>query len=59
MTFAQDKTLIMCHPATALPHEFDEIQTARIHEYQYLNSEQFIQDCQKFGIQLKTMGAMR
>lgn len=53
-----DKTLIMCHPAADLPREFDEIQTARVQEFEYLNSNQFFQDCQKFNIQLKPMGAM-
>lgn len=55
---AQDKTLVMCHPASDLPNEFDEIQAARIQEFEYLNSDQFLEDCQKFKIQLKPMGAM-
>ena len=55
---AQNKTLIMCHPATHQSNQSDEIQNARVHEYQYLNSDQFIQDCQDFNIQLKPMGTM-
>ena len=48
----------MCHPATHQSNQSDEIQNARVHEYQYLNSDQFIQDCQDFNIQLKPMGTM-
>lgn len=51
-------TLIMCHPASAISNEFDEIQDARLNEYQYLNSEQFFQDCIRFDIQRKPMGAI-
>ena len=58
MQAAPHGTLIMCHPASAVSEEFDEIQNARLHEYQYLNSEQFIQDCTTFDIQRQPMGAM-
>ncbi len=54
----QDKTLIMCHPASNLPQKFEAIQTARVHEFAYLNSAQFFHDCQNFNIQLAPMGAM-
>lgn len=58
MKAAPNGTLIMCHPASALSKEFDEISNARLNEYQYLNSAQFLQDCITFDIQRKPMGAI-
>ncbi|UOH17103.1 ChbG/HpnK family deacetylase [Acinetobacter sp. NyZ410] len=55
---AQNGLLIMCHPAAAQPKEFDEIQDARIDEYQYFNSEQFFRDCKTFNIELQPIGQM-
>lgn len=48
---ARNQTLIMCHPADKL-HEADPIAQARVREYQYFNSEQFIEDCERYHIEL-------
>lgn len=55
---SEQALLIMCHPAVALPQEFDEIQEARIQEYKYFNSAQFLQDCQNFHVQRQPMSTI-
>jgi predicted glycoside hydrolase/deacetylase ChbG (UPF0249 family) len=41
---ASDKTIIMCHPGLGDVNDKDPIYKARIHEYNYFMSEQFLQD---------------
>ncbi|WP_111895961.1 ChbG/HpnK family deacetylase [Acinetobacter sp. MB5] len=53
---AQDNLLIMCHPAQYVIKDNDPIKTARLQEYQYLASEQFIHDCQANQITLTRIG---
>lgn len=49
-------TLLMCHPSVqGLSSEIqsdDPIAQARYHEYEYLKSEQFRHDCQRFNVKL-------
>lgn len=49
-----DRTLLMCHPALAENSDrgVDVIADARSQEYAYLDSDQFIKDCQLHHIQL-------
>ncbi len=47
-----DKTLIMCHPGQQDNQAFDAIADSRMHEFSYLSSSLFIEDCKKFNIQL-------
>jgi predicted glycoside hydrolase/deacetylase ChbG (UPF0249 family) len=46
--------LIMCHPAVDLSDQSDSIALARIREYQYLSSDQFLRDCADRHITLAT-----
>ncbi len=55
---AETGLLVMCHPAHTQNHSQDPIQNARIQEFNYLNSEQFLADCEKFNVQLKPIGAI-
>jgi len=42
---------IMCHPAIK-PQPLDPISTSRCVEFEYLNSQDFIDDVQRFGVRL-------
>lgn len=42
--------LIMCHPGASALDETDVIAEARYHEFQYLNSDSFVQDCFAHGV---------
>lgn len=53
---AQDGLLIMCHPAQQSMPNTDSIHPAREREYQYLVSEQFLDDCNKYHITLGPIG---
>ncbi|WP_151710136.1 ChbG/HpnK family deacetylase [Acinetobacter brisouii] len=53
---AQDDLLIMCHPAQNSTDQDDAIKVARVQEYQYLDSSQFIYDCQANQITLTRIG---
>lgn len=44
--------LIMCHPGLAADDLTDPIAKSRNYEYQYLMSDQFLQDCQRRGVEL-------
>lgn len=55
---AEQKTLIMCHPAIEQVIHHDPIRTARVNEYNYLKSKQFLEDCQTFNVQLNPIGAV-
>lgn len=44
--------LIMCHPGLHSEASIDSIAGPRWHEYNYLNSDAFLQDCENKGIQL-------
>ncbi len=44
--------LIMCHPGLHSESSIDSIATLRWHEYHYLNSTEFLKDCERLGIQL-------
>lgn len=45
-----DNGLIMCHPGKPNMHSTDTIADARITEYAYLMSEQFVATCHKRGV---------
>ena len=45
-------TLLMCHPSLSHRHAIDPIAIARTQEFAYLNSRNFIEDCERFDIQL-------
>lgn len=48
----EDNGLIMCHPGFRQPLSVqDPIALARYHEYQYFNSDQFLQDCIQYGVE--------
>lgn len=55
---AQDGLLVMCHPSLLHSSIQDPIHSARVAEYQYLQSNQFEQDCHKFNIQRSKIGAI-
>jgi len=44
--------LIMCHPALQANSSLDSISQQRCHEYNYLNSDKFLQDCKVQNIQV-------
>lgn len=48
----QPETLIMCHPAQAIANG-DEIAQARVAEFEYLNSDAFIEDVDELGTCLR------
>ena len=52
-----DNGIIMCHPATLTTASNLDFATARYQEYQYLNSEQLLQDCSQYNIQLGLLSA--
>lgn len=47
---SQSQGIIMCHPGFA--EQGDPIAKVRFHEFAYLDSEQFLQDCQRAHVQL-------
>lgn len=56
---AGSATLVMCHPGkrvTNTAEPIDPIANARSKEFDYLSSEQFLQDCQHFGVRLGHIG---
>ncbi len=52
LRLAKNNTLIMCHPANGI-NEGDPIGAARVQEFEYLSSEEFIKDCREFNCQIK------
>ncbi len=55
VTHSIDHTLlIMCHPAVDLSDQNDSIAAARVREYRYLSSDQFLKDCADRHIKLTT-----
>jgi len=46
-----DSDLIMCHPARSDPSGKDPIGKARHHEYAYLRSDTFLDDCRSVSVQ--------
>lgn len=53
---SKDNGIIMCHPGLPASSEGDSNAEARYWEYQYLNSDQFSIDCEKYGV---TIGRFR
>lgn len=56
---AGSATLLMCHPGkqqSDTDASIDPIANARRKEFDYLGSEQFLQDCQRFGVRLGHIG---
>lgn len=49
---SSNQGLIMCHPGLQSHKKNDPLAHSRWLEYQYFNSEQFLVDCQKYGITL-------
>jgi predicted glycoside hydrolase/deacetylase ChbG (UPF0249 family) len=49
---SEDRGLIMCHPGLAGSVESDPIARARFYEFDYLESEQFLEDCRKAVVQI-------
>ncbi|WP_454785590.1 ChbG/HpnK family deacetylase [Legionella sp. WA2024007413] len=52
MLFAKNNTLFMCHPGESLNNS-DPIALARIKEFNYFSSNDFLKDCEEFHIQLE------
>lgn len=52
-----DMGLIMSHPGLLSSNDFDPIAKTRYQEYQYLVSDQFLEDCQKFHWSLSRFSA--
>jgi len=48
----QEGGLIMCHPGFTSSTEKDEIAKARIAEYQYLSSDKFLADCERYHVEI-------
>ena len=56
---ATDGLLVMCHPASAdttNPNAYDSIATARIQEFDYFQSQRFVDDCAAAKVQLQRLG---
>jgi predicted glycoside hydrolase/deacetylase ChbG (UPF0249 family) len=51
-----DEGLIMCHPGFSAPEGEDLIADARLAEYQYLGSPQFVEDCEAARVVVKRFG---
>jgi predicted glycoside hydrolase/deacetylase ChbG (UPF0249 family) len=47
-----DDGLLMCHPGQPYPGVTDSIANIRQQEYQYLSSQSFIEDCQRYQVTL-------
>ena len=47
-----DYGIIMCHPGLTSSGENDAIGEARYAEYQYFSSEQFLEDCEAFDVEI-------
>lgn len=47
-----DQGLVMCHPGLNADDTHDPIASARLKEYQYFSSEQFIVDCRDAGVDI-------
>ncbi|MCW8387000.1 ChbG/HpnK family deacetylase [Fluoribacter dumoffii] len=47
----KDNTLIMCHPA-AQTEDADPIARARLNEFNYFASDEFLKDCEEFHVEL-------
>ncbi|QMT59052.1 ChbG/HpnK family deacetylase [Legionella sp. PC997] len=52
MLFAKNNTLFMCHPGES-SNNSDPIAQARIKEFNYFSSNDFLKDCEEFHIQLE------
>ncbi len=50
--------LIMCHPGFAAADENDPIEQARVLEYQYLSSQDFLEDCRAASIQISRFSSL-
>ncbi len=55
----QNSLLIMCHPGVDKSDRTDTIASARVREYNYLASHQFIQDCVKRDITFTQFASKR
>ena len=53
LSYIQDEGLIMCHPGLSAKNALDSIAVHRVHEYDYLMSQQYLADCQSVGAQLR------
>ncbi|MCW8408610.1 ChbG/HpnK family deacetylase [Legionella sp. PATHC035] len=51
MSLVKDNTLIMCHPADKVSPA-DSISPARLNEFNYFLSEEFLKDCDEFQVHL-------
>lgn len=52
LTDVNTRGIVMCHPGGTSSDPQDSIRLARVAEYNYFNSEQFIAACQQAGCQL-------
>lgn len=55
LALSPSNTLVMCHPAL-YPSEDDPISTARVKEYEYLESDEFLFDVLEMGCRLSKFG---
>lgn len=49
---SKDRGIIMCHPGLLTDESLDPLAQSRYHEYVYLSSEQFLQDCAEYQVVL-------
>ncbi|HEX4045268.1 MAG TPA: ChbG/HpnK family deacetylase [Gammaproteobacteria bacterium] len=54
----QDGGIIMCHPGLASDAANDPIAQVRHHEFQYLLSNQFLEDCRKKSVAIRRLSAI-
>lgn len=52
LRWVQDNGIIMCHPGLSQVDSTDKIADARYQEYQYFMSDGFVQDCERYNVQL-------
>lgn len=55
---AKNEALIMCHPGER-DAQWDTIAATRITELAYFSSDEFIQDCNEFNVQLKNVYSVK
>lgn len=56
---ADNHTLMMCHPAANPKSNFDPLHEARVNEFNYLSSNNFLTDCNRLGVKLTKYSAIK
>ena len=54
----QGPSLMMCHPACNPKFDDDPLHEARVNEFNYLSSDNFLEDCRQLGVKLTQYSAI-